>query len=104
MHGKVAAHRQLVAVLHHSGAGGGGGGELGGVKERIGLEVVVAGRFAGVHGADVDGGRHGGLGHVGLVVDKGGSHLAEAAMHVGDAAVPDAEADSTVGRIGRPGG
>ena len=45
-----------------------------------------------------------GLGHVGLVVQDGGGHFAEAAMHVGDAQMGDAEVDLAVRRIGGPGG
>ena len=65
--GQVSGHGQSAAILGHAGAGERGGGELGNVEEVIGLEVIVAGLYAGVDGGDVDGGRHGGLGDVGLV-------------------------------------
>ena len=88
--GQVAVDCEAVAALGHAGTGKGRGWELGEVEEIRSLEVIVACVFAGVHGGDVDGCRDRRLGHVCLIVHEGGSHLAEAAMDVGDGQVGDA--------------
>ena len=101
---QVSGHAQVIAVLGHAGAGECGRGHGGDIEKVRAFEVRVARVHARVDGVNADGGRNGGLGDVGFVVDDGGFHISKAAMNFGHAHVHDAEVDFAVVGIGDPGG
>src|SRR4029077_4392117 len=65
------------------------GGEVIDVEEMVTAEVLVAARFAGIHGSDVNSDVYGGFGDVLVVQDDRASDFAEGSAHGGNGHMAD---------------